>query len=66
MSQSLMPRFSCKSFIISSLIFRPLVHFEFGVSYKTVGVNYITNGNANKYFALELKEIDSHSFIKCL
>ena len=29
MSKSVLPAFSSKSFIVSGLIFRPLIHFEF-------------------------------------
>ena len=33
---------------------------------KGSGINYITIDSAKEYFALKLKNIDSHSFIKCL
>ena len=33
---------------------------------KGSGINYVTIDSAKEYFALELKDIDSHSFIKSL
>ena len=38
MSSSVLPMFSCKSFIVSGLIFRSLIHFEFIFVY---GVNWL-------------------------
>ena len=51
MSESVLPRFSSRSFIVSGLTFRSLIHFEFifvyGEGVEKREPSYTVGGNAN-------------------
>ena len=66
MSESVLPMFSSRSFILSGLTFRPFIHFEFifvydvGKSSVTVGkLIYLTN-NSIQQLSVEDFNNDSH------